>query len=391
MMKRQGLVPLVMAMVAGGVLFAAEELDVYTYMYEQATSPQERLGILKNVAEARIQGAGQLYSTALSRILLDVPNLRSAAERQATEESVRLIVQMLGDAKYGGAAADLWKTVQSFSNPLVKADALIALGRIRANEYFEQVVRTLQDLNTQVPPDPEAGEKIAYGAILALEKYQRVEGYLPVFFASIGWYTQRVRNQAERSLPLIAENPEAPLSSVIQSPGYSYEVQTLALKKMDESAAPGVSKSRVAALALQQAWKAVTQDVKQRVQLGNMRKMALTMLRRYGTSDTNLLASLERSYKEGIDFEERVGAVEVLAGMGSDDAARLLAAFLMEMNTKRRNNLITAEDERMVRALIPALGKTGKSIVRPALQQVEFVDWTDAVKTLAKEALGNIK
>jgi hypothetical protein len=41
----------------------------------------------------------------------------------------------------------------------------------------------------------------------------------------------------------------------------------------------------------------------------------------------------------------------------------------------------------MVRAVIPALGQTGRPIGRPALQAVISLDWTPAVKQLAENAI----
>lgn len=371
--------------------FASEAMDVYTFLYEQAASPQERLAVLKSLSDQNIDGAGQLYAQALTQLLQEFPSLKTTAERDAADQSARLLAQLLGNSKYTSAAGDLWRVVENFSNPLVKADALIAMGKLRNVDYAELIEKLLYDLNLKPATDPEAGEKIAYGAILALEKYQQPSGYLPVFFAATGWYNKRIREQAERSLPYILDNPETPLSSLIKSSAYTYDIKFLALQRMEASKAPADAKARVAVIALAEGWRASTMDVKQRVQLGNSRKLAIDMIRRYKTEDTTVLPLLERSYKEGIDTEEKLNAVAALSAIGTDDAARLLSNFLLALNAKRKANNITQEDEQLVRAVIPALGATGKSVARPALQAVEYQDWTNYVKTLAQDALKQIK
>jgi len=371
--------------------FASEAMDVYTFLYEQATSPQERLAVLKSLSDQNIDGAGRLYAQALSQLLQEFPSLKTTAERDAADQSARLLAQLLGNSKYTSAAGDLWRVVENFSNPLVKADALIAMGKLRNVDYAELIEKLLYDLNLKPATDPEAGEKIAYGAILALEKYQQPSGYLPVFFAATGWYNKRIREQAERSLPYIMDNPEVPLTSLIRSSAYTYDIKFLALQRMEASKAPADAKARVAVIALAEGWRASTMDVKQRVQLGNSRKLAIDMIRRYKTEDTTVLPLLERSYKEGIDTEEKLNAVAALSAIGTDDAARLLSNFLLALNAKRKANNITQEDEQLVRAVIPALGATGKSVARPALQAVEYQDWTNYVKTLAQDALKQIK
>jgi len=384
-MKR--LLCIVAAVFSAAALFASEELDIYTYLYRESSTFSERLGVLQGVAEAKIDGAGQLYATALSDLLLTQSNLRGAEDKDAADESARLLSQLLGEAKYVSAAGDLWKVVQAFSNPLVKADALIAMGRIRSPEYTEQVVKTLNDLNLKPTADPEAGEKIAYGCILALEKLRDPSGYLPVFFASNAWYNKRIKEQAANSLPFIIDDPSQPLTKVLTSSTYAYDSKALALTKMEESKASEKSKAAVAVTALSEGWRAATMDVKQNAQLANMRKLSIDMIKRYRTDNVDVIPLLERSYKEGFDTDEKIGAVLALSSIGSESSARALSSFLMMLNSKRKAGNITQEDERFVRIVIPALGATKQTVGRPVLQTVAHLDWTNAVKVLAADAL----
>ena len=387
-MKRLLAIFLFPLFVAGA--FASEAIDVYTYLYEQSTTAQERLAVLRSIADQNIDGAGQLYAAALAQLLQEFPTLKTTAERDAADQSALLLAQLLGETKYTTAAGDLWRVVQNFSNPLVKAEALIAMGKLRNPDYSEQVENLLTSLNLKPASDPEAGEKIAYGAILALEKYRQPTGYLPVFFAATGWYGKRVRDQAEKSLQYILDNPESPLSNIIKSSAYPYDIKYLALQRMDSSQAASDAKARVAVLSLSEGWRASTMDVKQRVQLANIRKFAIDMIRRYKTNAAAVFPLLERSYKEGIDMDEKLISIAALASIGTDDAARLLSNFLLALNAKRKANNITQEDEQLVRAIIPALGATGSPVARPALQSVEYQDWASYVKTLAQDALKQI-
>jgi hypothetical protein len=369
--------------------FASEELDIYTMLYKDSDSAAERFAVLRNVAESNLAGAGSLYAEALAQLLLEQPTLRTTAEKETADASARLLAGLLGEAKYAASANDLWKTVQNFSNPLVKADALIAIGRTRSDGHIELIARTLSDLNLRPTVDREAGEKIAYGAILALEKYRDPAGYLPVFFASTGWYSRRVKEQAAKTLPLIMDDPSQPLASVVASA--SYDVKLLALQKEEESRAPAEGKAGVALVGLTEGWRAATNDVKERMLLGGLRKLSINMLGRYGTVSDAAIPLLERSYKEGIDMEEKLGAVSALAVGKSEAGARSLSSFLMILNAKRKSGDITQDDERLVRAVIPALGSTGKSIARPALRTVGNLEWANAVKVLADDALKRIQ
>lgn len=387
-MKRRLL--LCLFIVSSSLLFASDGLDVYTYIYRNAFSASERLAILKNVSDAQINGAGQLYAEALQEILLEYPSLQTNSEKNVADQTARLLASLLGDAKYSAAAGDLWNTVQTFSNPLVKADALIALGRIRAPAYLEQVIKLLNDLNLEPSADPETGGKIAYGAILALEKYQDSAAYIPVFLASNGWYSKRVKDQALAALPYIAPDPSQPISDLIESSSYTYDVKYTALQRLDESNATAESKAAVAVKALGEAWRHSTRDVKQKIQLGSIRKLSIHMLNRYRTEDPTAVELLDRSSRNGMDMDEQLNAVSTLGSIATEESVMALSLLLADLNTKRSDGNITQEDERMVRAVIPALGSSGLASASPALQSIEHTDWTNAIKRMAAEALRSL-
>jgi HEAT repeat protein len=377
----------VLAAISTALFAQSEELGMYTYLYKEASTLVDRLGILQNTAEANLSGSEEFFAQALEDLLEEYPNIRSVNDRAAADATARFLAQVLGEKKYTAAGLNLWRVVEVFSNSLVKADALIAMGQVGATELLPQVIQLLSDLNTRPSADRETGERIAYGAILSLENYKDPAGYLPVFFASVGWYSDRIKNQAAASLPAILADPSEPLTSVIKSSGYPYEVKYQALRTIENSEVTTRSKAAVAVTAFAEAWRASTSDTRQRIILANTRKLAISMIRRYGTDDASVYPLLERSYTGGIDEEEQFGTVMALAALGTDDSARLLSNFLLAINTNLRRGLLTQGDERMVRAIIPALGATGRSLGAPALRDVLAADWTNAVKNLANEAL----
>ncbi len=378
-----------LCLLATASLFANEELDVYTWIYRSAVSQAERYGILRNIADAKIDGAGELYAEALSDLLILYPTLKSNSEKESADNNARLLVGLIGESKYLASAGDVWKVVDTFSNPLVRADALIALGKMRSDDYLPFVVKTLYELNLKPTTDPGSGEKIAYGAIIALEKYRNVIGYSPVFFSSVGWYSKRVREQAARTLPFIVDDPSEPLSAIIRSEGYALKL--IALQQENGSNASEAGKNSVALVALEEGHKAKTSDVKDGVTLSQLRKLSLTMLIKGGPSTPDAVPLIDKSYKDGLDDEEILLAVQALAANKSVEAAKILSTHLLQLNTRRRDGFSSEREDKQVRAIIGALGYIGSAVARPALQQVGFTDWTNAVKNLATDALKKIK
>ncbi|MDR2661944.1 MAG: hypothetical protein LBC31_02990, partial [Treponema sp.] len=239
--------------------------------------------------------------------------------------------------------------------------------------------------------DPLVREQVAYGAITALEEYKDSSGYLPVFFVTTGWYSVRLKDKAKEALPKIMDNPTEPLLSVIKSSSYNYAVKYGALQTLEASDVTTQQKSQGAVASLTEVWRTSTNTVSQRSILANTRKLALGMIRRYGTEDTNVYPLLERSYREGVDEEEQIAAIAALSALATDDSARRLSSFLNDMNTRLARGTLTKEDERMVRVIIPALGNTGRPLARNALRAVLQADWTGAVQRLAQDALKKIQ
>jgi hypothetical protein len=387
---------ILLALVAVWGFAGSEELEIYSYLYDGALTNSEQLAILQNVAELKITGAGEFYAGALHRLVTGYQTIRDVTEKSAADEQATLLAELLGNEKHNAAAPDLWRVVETFADPLVKAEALMALGKMRATAFLPQVIKVLADLNATSTPDRLLGERIAFGAIIALEKYQDPSCYLPVYFASTGWYSDRIKNQAKKSLALISEDPTEYMTQVIQSGGYNYQTKLVALQSVEDSGVSNVSKAGVAVTALSEGHRAATTVVAQRTALNQMRKLAINMIYRYGTENEAVYPLLERSYKQFAerndgDRDEALDAIVTLAALGSDESARRLSAFLMTLNQKRQSNTITRKDEDLVREIIPALGKTGRAIGRPALNSVTALGWTDAVKNLAREALKDIQ
>jgi hypothetical protein len=212
-----------------------------------------------------------------------------------------------------------------------------------------------------------------------------------VFFVSTGWYTDRLKSRAREALPKIMDNPTEPLLSVIRSSSYNYAVKYGAIQTLEAADVTTQQKAQGAVASLAEAWRTSTNMVSQRSILASTRKLSLSMIRRYGTEDTNVYPLLERCYREGIDTEEQISAIAALSALATDDSVRRLSAFLYDMNTRLARGTLTAEDERLVRVIIPALGNTGRPLARNALRSVLQADWTGAVQRLAQDALKKIQ
>jgi hypothetical protein len=395
-MKKVVIFLLLSCFVSAFVFSGTEEIDVYRYLYRNSEKNIDQLDILQNMAEAKLTGAGEFYAWALRQLVLKYKNIISSKDKDATtekyaaDEQAKILSALLGAEKYTPAAADLWFVADAFTDPLAKAEALMALGRIRATGYLPHVIRVLDNLNLQPTKDPDDGGRIAFGAIISLEKYQDPSGYLSVFLASVGWYPQRIKNQAAKSLPFIAKDPSPFMLNLLKS-GANYEnaVKYIALQTIEKTNVDSKSKAEVAVAALAEGHRAVGNNVQQKATLADMRKLALDMIRKYRSDDPGIYVLMRRSYtNRDSDIQEKMAAINAIASQKTDEAADLLSEFLTTLNA--RYSTLNQEETQIIRVLIPALGVTGRPSARTALTQVTKLDYTSGIKTLATQALNQI-
>jgi hypothetical protein len=359
--------------------------------FDEMVIVRNQYGIVQEAAE---EGGDQaFYAHALDRLVREFPDIVTPSDKKIADDMAKLLCQKIADGGDPAATGpNLWYVAENFTEPLVRAEAVRTLGKIQATDYLPQVIQLLSDINNAPNQDRLINEQIAFGCVEGLEAYKETDGYLPVFFASTGWYSQRIKDRARKALPNIMENPSDPLTSVIKSSSYGYSVKYSALQVMEESNVTSAQKSTAAVAALAEAWRSATNVQGQRSVLMQTRKLALNMIRKYGTEDTNVYPLIERCYREGADPEEQISAVSTLSALATDDSARRLSSFLFDMNTRRKDDTLTREDERMVRVIIPALGATHKKIGQPALKAVLNNDkWTGAVQRLAMDAMKKLQ
>ncbi|MDR1248451.1 MAG: hypothetical protein LBK63_04020 [Treponema sp.] len=376
----------------------AEDLEIYTYLYENSRTVTDQYNIMVVLQTRKLMGAGDFYARAFNRLVNQIPNIQRTApavEKTAADDLAQVLAAMLGDEKYARAADDLWRAVGAFSAPRVKAESLISLGKLRATPYLDPIIRVLSDLNAAPPRGREEADSkgaIARGAIMALEKFRDEKGYLPVFIMSVGNYPERVKELARATMPIILEDPSELLTEqVIKSSSYAPDVKFVALQTIESANSSDSSKAAAAVAALSEGWRQTTNDVRQRGQIAQMRKTCIDMIRRYGTTDAAVYPLLERSYKEGLDEKEKLDSLQCLGALATEDSARLLNTSLMLLIGKLQTGAITRSENELVRAAVNAIGAAGKASSRATLRSLIALDAaTNAVKQLANDALAKL-
>jgi hypothetical protein len=382
----------------------AQDMSYYTNDYMRLDgSFAERLLVLQTVNEAGITGIGEFYHEALKFLILRVPDIRDRTEQDAAEKSAVILSQGLGAEKYTAAAPELWQIAEIFdvsrdaNEGSAMQAALIAIGQVNGTDLLPQIVKRLNDYNTQTYRNPEARRRVqmaVIGCINALEALHDISGFRPVFFVSVGSYDPAVSQIAYLALPNIVDDPGDVISAIIVDPSNNPYVKLTAWREMLRTKAPNSSKAKVAAVALSTGWTYATTNRSYQEHLRDMRKSAIDTIRQFGISDDSVYANLERSYNANFntnqpDYDEIMLTLNALAAVSSDEAVELLTKFLRELHSRRRNGPWGDKERRIFQWLISCLGVTGTksedvSLLLSTIQRTS--EYTPYEQGLARDA-----
>ena len=382
-MKR--FLPIIVLSLAGAVLFADETTEVYKRIYLEAESLQQKYSAILDLARLEDRDAAPVLADALSDLIREQERYRAGTERELYARTVRIVAAALGEAKYDEAAASLWDVVEQVPDALARSEALVALGKLRALPYAERIALLLRDLDLKPTEDADAGEKVAYGAILALERLKDPRGFAPVFFAIDGWYSLRVRQQAERSLPNIAADPTDAIKGIL-----AVETPDRMVRAMKAEAASGAAKDRkaeAALLALGIGHARSGRDKAEAQALGQLRKLALRALVANEARGPDFVPACVASYEKGVDDEERLLGLQALGVNGTDPAAQALGDVLLKLDSEQRAGLGSESRDRMAKAAIENAALARNKLARTALLLIASNDaWSGGVILAAKKA-----
>ncbi len=370
---------------------ASEMSAMWTRLYETAVNMKQKVAIMSNIIEQHDREMIPVLTKALSEEVLNLQNIGDSTNRQETYTLIGIILDEVGSLKAKEAAADAFLVSEQVNDPFLRAKAIKTLGKITAIQYAEELSFLLRNINMGIVEfsAKEEVESIVSACIETLELLRQPVGFSPVFFTSIGRYSNPVVKRADRAMVNMVDDPTDLLVDILTYES-DYAVKYHVLLVDDRSKAPEERKSELAKEALAQGLKFETADRRQQVFLSQMRTKAAQMLKQYAGADEDAFILLDEMVRKSFSMTETLTALEALGAAKSEVAARLLAAFLSELNGKR-NEGYTFSSENVVRATINALGSVGDPAGRAALIEVEFSDWSGDTRRLAKAALEKIK
>jgi len=386
---------------AAGTLLSANEVSaVWTRLYERAETYPQKRQIMMNIVEQHNRDMIPVLTEALDTEVRNLRNTTNLTEKSLQIDLMKMIVMELGRLKANDAGEVLYETAQTAEDPILKGEALIALGKVGARQYAPELALMLRNLNMNVDAtrDQRKNEILAFALVTALERFREESGYESVFFASRGWYSplSGVKERAAKALQVMVDDPTEQLLGILQK-DEDFENKLAALQAEENSSASDSSKAEVAAIGLTEGLKYSPRDLTEARQLKTLRLYSLGMLKKYPMPrETDITSYMDRMillYRADrvFDEDEMITLLETMGSFeGEEGIAQSLAAFLGYYNERRE--VSPPESYRIVRALIQALGTVGHTAGLEELTIVTFSNyWEGSIQREAKAAIEKIK
>ncbi len=374
-------------------VFSQEEAEILKSIYDRASSYDQQYAILSTVIDRRDPGLEDFLLYAITEHQMSKETVKGFNQQYKYERLLTLMMEELGDMKTTRAAGELIRAFREADNAYVKSDAIIALGKVDAQDYAEELSLYLYKLNNGgvTIPDKQQRETAVLSLIAALENLENEHGFEPIFYVYIGNYAREIRERAYQSLVRMLPDPSTLILKIIANEK-DQEIIYQALIIEDNSNAPDAGMEKVATEALRQSMTAQPEDAREKSYQSQIRLLSAGMLKRVHFTSNEAVTYLSKILDEYIKYrtyttDEILAILSTMSENVSDPNARALTDFL-EYQTDQREAGRSVEDLRIIKATIIALGETGNSIGREELMRASYSpDWEPSVQEEARKAL----
>jgi len=380
-----------------GTLVLGQDAGAVILTYQRnfvRSSLATKLELLKEAGKSGGSEMGPLYDTALSFVLDNAGLLGDDAQLR---DLALLAVRKAGEVGQARSAGDIWSVFQVYkSDSELRAAAVLAYARTGTGQPT-----TVADLSgflasqnslfrSGLQPDYPAFE----ATLEALGLLGDPSSYQVLFASYVAAPTPTVRTKAAAALSKLKGDLRAYLEEVIAK-GAALE-KTAALELGFASPALGSEdqgRLAEAALASSLDWKGdspVEQAAMRKLRLASVRQIGALHWQRAAPLAIRHFRLLLGDYQDGKGAEEDLlDAITCLGAMGSSDAALALSLYLQLINGQTEQG--KPYDQALLLGVIRALGSLGDKVAFDYLLYIGYLQYPEAIKDAAKEALQDLK
>jgi hypothetical protein len=369
-------------------LSADETADVYKLLYTQAETQRQKYIALKVMVDMNDPVLASVLAGSLKDMLVADTGKFGAQDKDYYGKALILACQGLGNFLYEDAQDDLMFLARNGKDPQARAEAVIALGKMKAVAYVAEIAGILRDLNANAASNRDDAEILANGCILSLGKMGDVRGWTDVFLASQGWYSNRIRFTAEEILASMVADPSSAVSEIVAKEALKLKI--LALRYETRSKASRDSRIAVYLLALRQGLAVKASVGTDKALAKSLRTAAVEGLVSQGESGPESLGLYRQFWPAG-DTDERLLILSACGLNKSDECAELLSAALGELDSQKAGGAYGEELDRLAKAAVMSAARTKNAKTAKAIKAIAAnAAWSSSILDLAKDALKSL-
>jgi hypothetical protein len=370
-------------------LTASDKSEVWSRMYKRSTTIEQKVSVMERMILLDDPSLELIITSALDELLNgEMLKYATGPRKYSWESLVRMSITELAQYQAEDAAYLLMQIVNEHTG-IIKADAIMALGDMKAIEYAPNIAMMLRNLNFNSNPDKNSAEIEAYSAIYSLGRMKVVEGFEPVFYAHVGWYSRRTKNLAKDTLTEMLEDPSDQIYEILIDADYKNKLVALDVELNSNAGIQG--KEKVIIEALKQGVELYSTDPVEKGDLYQLRIKSLTAYFQAEIKNADSLTYLERAYREAEKLEEKILVVQAVGINGSDEAISLMADWLNVFHEKMLSGLSPNNDEMtLITQLIYGLEISKNELAKPVLSEIEIYGYSNKINRAAAAALENM-
>ncbi len=332
-----------------------------------------------------------LYGQALQFIIDNSENLDSDT---VAKELTILAVRLSGINGYNESSSILWQLFNIYEDDQVRIEILSALSDLAPDpEVIENLNEWLKQQNNNFNSNLQVSAKVVSEAVVTLGKLGDSSSFPVVFSVSSTNYSEDITYKANQALKNLEGSYSQSLMKVIQTS--SPKDKNLAFKlAVADDEMQIEEKGNLFKIALDIGLHAKIEDTEGQKQLHELRNSAIRQLAQLKWADASDLIiehfnKIIIEYNNGESPKSNVlEAIICLGSVGTHEAAERLTQYLGSMNTKLENGQKIDLDISL--AVMNNIGLIGDNVAFDDLLYSGYLDYPDAVKKAAREALNNL-
>ena len=352
-----------------------------------------KLELLKEAASRTDAAMGPVYDMAL-RFAVD--NSALLGPDQQLKDLAILAASETGRAAYGKSIDNLWALFQGSKDPDIRSAAVAALGTAGAGEarVAENLNSFLASQNSLFRSGAQPEYPTLAACIEALGALGDGSSFAVLFSAYVVGYSPSLTATAAKALGSIKGDYRGYLLRVItrnppleKTAAYSAGMDNSNFAADDRGElSEGAMGAALTATSNLASYSPVEIQALRELRLSSARQLRALKWQKASPLAVAHFKLVQADYAKGAASKtEFLEAIACLGAMGSTEAAQALALYLQLINAQTEQG--SPFDEDILLASIKALGELGDKAAFDYLLQIGYLQYTEAIKRSAKDAL----